>query len=124
MAMSAEDLDRRAFLSALGRCAGGACVMCGLGGPLVGRALGTPPGGLGREVDYYERLPGGEIQCAVCPHACILSDGESGFCRARTNVGGEHRTRAYNNPCIINVDPIEKLPLNDGKEAGCKITRC
>ena len=110
--MSTEDLDRRTFLSALGRSAGGACLACGVSGALADRSLGAPPGNLTREVDYYERLPGGQVQCTVCPHHCTLAGGESGFCRARTNVGGRHFTRAYDNPCIIRVDPIEKLPLN------------
>jgi pyruvate formate lyase activating enzyme len=115
-------LDRRAFLTTLGRCAGGACLFGGLHRWTVGETLGAQREGLSHEVRYYERLPDGDIQCAVCPHACILPDGKEGFCRARVNVAGVHRTVAYNNPCIINVDPIEKLPLNHFRPGSTTLT--
>lgn len=110
--MNVEDLDRRAFLSRLGRQAGGACLACGINAAFPDRCSGGPGPALTREVDFYERLPGRKIQCFVCPLHCTLSDGETCFCRTRTNVGGRLFTRAYNNPCILDVDPIEKLPLN------------
>lgn len=76
-------------------------------------ALGAdPPLDFVREIDFYERLPENKIQCFVCPLDCVLEDGETCFCRTRTNVGGRLFTRAYSNPCILRVDPIEKLPLN------------
>lgn len=110
--MNGDDLNRRAFLAALGRYAGGAYLGCSLAAAVPGRALGGSPAGFTREVDYYEKLPDGRIQCAVCPHHCTLADGESGFCRGRTNVGGRHYSRGYGRPCILNVDPVEKTPLN------------
>jgi pyruvate formate lyase activating enzyme len=110
--MSPHDLNRRAFLSAVGRCAGGAGLACGLAGPLVRQACAKGPAKLTRQVDFYEQLPGRKIQCFVCPLHCTLSDGETCFCRTRTNVGGKLFTKAYNNPCVLGVDPIEKLPLN------------
>ncbi|MBI5360240.1 MAG: AmmeMemoRadiSam system radical SAM enzyme [Planctomycetes bacterium] len=63
------------------------------------------------EVKHYKKLPDNAIQCFVCPLDCILLDGQTCFCRTRTNHGGILYNHAYNNPCIINVDPIEKLPL-------------
>ncbi len=65
-----------------------------------------------REVDFYSKLPGKKIQCFVCPLHCVLEEGQTCFCRTRTNVGGILYTRAFENPCILRVDPIEKLPLN------------
>ena len=103
-------LDRREFLGTLGQCAGAACLGCGLGmfaEPAFGESHRFT-----REVDYYTQLPGRKIQCFVCPLHCVLEDGETCFCRTRTNVGGQLFTRAYNNPCVLRVDPIEKLPLN------------
>ena len=108
--MQAEPLHRREFLATVGRCAGGACLACGLG-MLPGTAWADPPRWT-REIDFYDQLPGNKIQCFVCPLDCILNDGETCFCRTRTNVGGKLYTRAYENPCILRVDPIEKLPLN------------
>ena len=111
--MYADPLDRRAFLSALGRCAGGTCLACALARFAPDAFAGGPtPGKFTREIDFYERLPEHRIQCFVCPLHCVLSDGETCFCRTRTNVGGTLYTRAYNNPCILRTDPIEKVPLN------------
>lgn len=109
--MDAESVDRRRFLTTVGRCAGGACAACHLGP--IAAALGAEPRiQLDRKVDFHERLPNKKIQCFVCPLHCTLEEGETCFCRTRTNVGGTLYTRAYNNPCILRVDPIEKLPLN------------
>ncbi|MBF1695537.1 MAG: radical SAM protein, partial [Selenomonas sp.] len=33
--------------------------------------------------------------CDLCPHACRLREDETGFCRARTNVGGVIRPPNY-----------------------------
>ncbi|MFH1417447.1 MAG: AmmeMemoRadiSam system radical SAM enzyme [Planctomycetota bacterium] len=109
--MNTDAYDRRKFLATLGRCAGGACLACGLG-PLAARAFADDTPRFTREIDFYERLPGKRIQCFVCPLNCVLNDGETCFCRTRTNVGGLLYSRAYNNPCILRVDPIEKLPLH------------
>jgi len=95
----------------VGLSTGGACLACALG-PLAGEALAKPKDGPTREVDYYEKLSDNVIQCGVCPHHCTLSPGEIGFCRNRINIGGRHFTKAYENPCIIRVDPVEKMPLS------------
>ncbi len=108
----AEDVDRRSFLRTVGRCAGGACVACGVGSFASQVLAAGPSPQFTREVDFYERLSGGRIQCFVCPLDCVLKEGETCFCRTRTNVGGRLYTRAYDNPCILRVDPIEKVPLN------------
>ena len=108
--MDLTELDRRDFLTTVGRCAGGLCAGCALGA-LTGEAAAAPPQWT-REIDYYDRLDGRRIQCFVCPLDCTLQDGETCFCRTRTNVGGRLYSRAYDNPCIIRIDPIEKLPLH------------
>jgi pyruvate formate lyase activating enzyme len=81
-------------------------------GAFCSPAFGQTPARFTREVDHYRQLSGKQIQCFVCPLNCLLDDGETCFCRTRTNVGGRLFTRAYENPCILRVDPIEKLPLN------------
>jgi pyruvate formate lyase activating enzyme len=65
-----------------------------------------------REVEFYTRLPGGDVQCGVCPLECVLSPGETSECRTKQNHDGRLLTHAYNNPCILRVDPVEKLPLH------------
>jgi pyruvate formate lyase activating enzyme len=63
------------------------------------------------EGSHYKKLSGKRIQCFVCPLDCILEDGETCFCRTRTNIGGILYNTAYNNPCVLNLDPVEKGPL-------------
>ena len=118
--MSRADPDRREFLSALGGCAAGAYAGCGLG-RWVPWAQADPLE-LKREVDFYDSLPDKQIQCFVCPLDCVLEDGETCFCRTRTNVGGKLYTRAYENPCILRSDPIEKLPLSQFRPGSRTLT--
>jgi pyruvate formate lyase activating enzyme len=114
-------LDRRDFLATVGRYAAGSCVGCGLAG-LAGDVPAAPASPWTRQIDFYDQLPDRRIQCFVCPLNCMLSDGETCFCRTRTNVGGKLFTRAYDNPCIIRVDPIEKLPLHHFRPATQTLT--
>jgi pyruvate formate lyase activating enzyme len=61
----------------------------------------------------YCHIPhtGTYVQCNLCPHRCIIADGERGTCRVRENRGGRLFSMVYGNPCAIHVDPIEKKPL-------------
>lgn len=51
------------------------------------------------------------IQCTLCPHLCILHEGEVGRCGVRGNVGGRIRSRIYGMVSGYAFDPIEKKPL-------------
>lgn len=51
------------------------------------------------------------VRCTLCPHRCILADGERGTCRVRENRAGRLYSMVYGNPCAINIDPIEKKPF-------------
>jgi pyruvate formate lyase activating enzyme len=52
-----------------------------------------------------------KAKCPVCPHGCILSDGQTGLCGARKNEGGEVRCINYGKITSCALDPIEKKPL-------------
>ncbi|MCP4536062.1 MAG: AmmeMemoRadiSam system radical SAM enzyme [Chloroflexi bacterium] len=54
---------------------------------------------------------GAYVQCNLCPHNCIIADGERGTCRVRENRGGRLYSMVYGNPCARHVDPIEKKPF-------------
>ncbi len=60
---------------------------------------------------YYRNQPEG-LKCLLCPHACLVKEGESGKCRTRKNIEGVLYSLAYGNPCAVHLDPIEKKPLN------------
>lgn len=60
---------------------------------------------------FYIRLPDNKTECLLCPHNCIIQDGEKGICKVRFNKEGVLFTQAYDNPIALNTDPIEKKPL-------------
>lgn len=65
-----------------------------------------------REAMFYDKLGStGEVICRLCPHNCLLAEGESGNCRVRANVEGTLRSLVYARPITMHVDPIEKKPF-------------
>ena len=64
-----------------------------------------------RNAEYFVMLPNGRLQCRLCPHACVLRDGEAGVCAARMNEGGTLKIPLYGAVSSIALDPIEKKPL-------------
>jgi pyruvate formate lyase activating enzyme len=61
---------------------------------------------------WWHLLPGGKVQCDLCPRFCQLSDGQRGFCFVRQNLGGEIALTSYGRASGFCIDPIEKKPLN------------
>lgn len=72
------------------------------------RGAALPPA----EAEYYEQNRDGSVTCGLCPHHETLRPGDLGRCRVRTNLRGKLLTHAVGQPCVLNVDPIEKNPLN------------
>lgn len=60
---------------------------------------------------YWWRVENHSVRCLLCPHACLLGEGETGICRTRQHVNKKLVTTAYGNLCAVNIDPIEKKPL-------------
>lgn len=54
---------------------------------------------------------GDKVQCDICPHNCVLAEGQTGFCKARSNRGGVIKADNYGFVTSISLDPIEKKPL-------------
>src|ERR1700730_11843765 len=48
------------------------------------------------------------IYCDLCPRACVLKDGDRGFCFVRKNEGGEMILTTYGSSTGFCIDPIEK----------------
>ncbi len=55
---------------------------------------------------------GDRLLCYLCPRYCRIGEGQSGFCFIRANRGGELVSMGYGRPAAIQIDPIEKKPLN------------
>ncbi|MBR6259215.1 MAG: radical SAM protein, partial [Oscillospiraceae bacterium] len=49
--------------------------------------------------------------CPICPRACLLEEGQTGFCRGRKNIGGEVLPVNYGRITSLALDPVEKKPL-------------
>jgi pyruvate formate lyase activating enzyme len=54
---------------------------------------------------------GDKLQCLLCPHKCILSEGRTGICGARRNNEGAIELITYGVISGYALDPIEKKPL-------------
>jgi len=52
------------------------------------------------------------IKCNLCPRACVLKEGDRGFCFVRQNQAGQMILTTYGLSTGFCVDPVEKKPLN------------
>ncbi len=115
---SAEsELTRRGFIKTTGKCALGA--VCG-GMLLKGLALdafgadaaaGDKVTAIEADKNYWSKGENNLVTCALCPNVCVLKPGQVSYCRTRRNHDGVLFTHAYNNPCILTLDPVEKIPF-------------
>ncbi len=64
-----------------------------------------------REALFYKLEGERKVRCHLCPHNCLISEGEVGICRVRENIDGKLYTLVYGKPIAQHVDPIEKKPL-------------
>ncbi len=63
------------------------------------------------EASYYETKEKGKVKCLLCPHHCLLKEGQSGTCHVRMNRNGKLVTLIHNRITALSMDPIEKKPL-------------
>jgi pyruvate formate lyase activating enzyme len=64
-----------------------------------------------KEALLYDKLPGGDVKCILCPHGCVIRPNSRGICRVRENVGGTLFSLVHARAIALHVDPIEKKPL-------------
>ena len=63
------------------------------------------------EALFYTTFKNQQVECNLCPWNCILSPGQTGNCKIRSNQDGKLITQVYNKVAALGVDPIEKKPL-------------
>ncbi len=51
------------------------------------------------------------MECALCPHRCLIDEGKDGMCRARGVRDGALVSLNYGRVCARMVDQIEKKPI-------------
>ncbi len=64
-----------------------------------------------KEASYYKPLGNGVVRCSLCPHYCLIGDGERGICYVRHNLSGYLYTELFEKVSSLGIDPIEKKPL-------------
>jgi pyruvate formate lyase activating enzyme len=64
------------------------------------------------EALWWDHLPDGKLHCYLCPRHCHIGDGQHGFCYIRKNLEGTLYNLGYGHPAALQIDPIEKKPLN------------
>jgi pyruvate formate lyase activating enzyme len=64
------------------------------------------------EARWWEPEANGKVHCYLCPRHCHIGDGQAGFCFIRANNGGKLYSLGYGRPAALQIDPIEKKPLN------------
>jgi pyruvate formate lyase activating enzyme len=64
------------------------------------------------EARWWEPMADDRVHCYLCPRHCHIGPGQSGFCFIRVNQGGRLYSLGYASPAALQIDPIEKKPLN------------
>lgn len=64
-----------------------------------------------QEAQFYKNIKNKKIQCTLCPHYCVLDDGEWGTCRVRIRKKAKLYTKNYGQVSGLHSDHIEKKPL-------------
>lgn len=59
----------------------------------------------------YYSIENNKVRCNLCPHHCLISDGQTGLCKVRRNVNGTLQIETYGRLAALHLDPIEKKPL-------------
>jgi pyruvate formate lyase activating enzyme len=103
-------MNRREFLAVPLCMAAGTMVAPGLLGKKLAIAAENDERFM-REAAFYKKLPGGSIECLLCPRHCKVSDQETGWCGVRSNNKGTYRTQVFGRVVSLAIDPIEKKPL-------------
>ncbi len=64
-----------------------------------------------KEARFWTVRDDGALQCRLCPHACVIREGQTGLCGVRRNTGGKLMSLVWGRAVAAGVDPIEKKPL-------------
>ena len=106
--------DRRAFLKAAAvPCVAACAAMCFRNSTAAALASSSKEDDARFRVEarFYDKLPGKNVQCHLCPRACVVAAGERGYCRVRENRGGTYYTLVHSRVCAAHIDPVEKKPF-------------
>ena len=60
----------------------------------------------------WNQLNGSKVECTACARRCKIPDNSAGFCFVRKNIKGKLHLANYGVVAAMQIDPIEKKPLN------------
>jgi len=60
---------------------------------------------------YFKKLNKKTVQCELCPHRCLVSNGGKGICGVRKNNNGILYSLVYKKLCSAYPDSISKKPF-------------
>ncbi len=64
-----------------------------------------------KEALFYSKLEDKAVKCELCPHYCVIKEGNTGNCKVRTNHNGNLYSGNYGKISGYHLDPVEKKPL-------------
>lgn len=64
-----------------------------------------------RESMFYEKLGKGRVKCTLCERRCEIAEGQTGFCKTRSNFDERLYTLVYGDISAIESRPIEIKPF-------------
>jgi len=64
-----------------------------------------------KQAVLWEAAQDKKVQCLLCAHRCLISEGKIGRCAVRKNIAGILYSLNYDKVVSANPDPIEKKPL-------------
>jgi pyruvate formate lyase activating enzyme len=64
-----------------------------------------------KQASLFRPVADERIMCTACARYCQLSEGQTGFCGIRKNVGGKLFLLSYGKAVAVHIDPIEKKPV-------------
>ncbi len=104
-------ITRRDFLKILAATGSGIAASNLFFKPDFSNAYALTDIGYSHEALFYEKLDTETIKCRLCPHECVLKNGQRSFCRVREPKNGKLYSLVYELACAVHVDPIEKKPI-------------
>jgi len=69
-----------------------------------------------------EKINEGKIRCNLCPHFCLLKDGQVGKCHARHNIAGESVHVCLGETSSVATEPLAKKPIRHYLEGTTTLT--
>lgn len=64
-----------------------------------------------KDASHYKKLPEKKVRCTLCPHDCVIGNGEVGICKVRMNIHGKLKAMNYGKPHTVRIENVEDFPL-------------